>query len=180
MKLINYLKFFGNKRVAQCFLFLLLLFIATSFISEWRTASRTQSLQIENEQNYQAIATNVVLLNRCYVENPDESYCLSVLRVVGSQLKTANYNTENLKTIWFNCYMYLASVSLAPYPNLHDRIVGISVNEEVVGGNLNNYIPSTKEKIVKFQQELRASYRSRIELEANKRNKVLKNETQGN
>lgn len=164
---------FSNKQVARAVLFLLILFVTTSFVSEWRSASRVQALQIENERNYQAIVTNAILLNRCYVEKPDQNYCFAVLRIVGTQLGQATYQTENLKTIWFNCYMYLASVNLTPYPKLHDRIVLISVNEGVIGGASSDYTPSDSEKIKKFQQELRATYRARIEMEQNKRTRSM-------
>lgn len=169
MKLFKCREILNSKRLRNIIVFLFLLFVVSSFASEWKAATRIQSYQAENEQRYQGIVTNVVLLNRCYVETPDENYCFTVLKIIGSQLNQATFNTENLKIIWLNCYMYLASVKLAPYPKLHDRIVSIAVNEATVGGSVDDYAPADKQKIEAFHQELRATYRARIQLETNKR-----------
>lgn len=164
---------FQNKIVSKLFLFVLLIFVTTSLIGEWRASSNVEKTKILNSQNYQAIVKNAILLNRCYVATPDENYCFAILKVISGQLNNANFQTNNIKFLWSNTYVYLSSVALQNYPKLHDRWVRIAVNEELVSGDVSQYTPSTPENINKYQQELRAEYRAHMQLELSEKNQKL-------
>ena len=175
MKYLTCKKIFSNAIVAKIFIFVLILFISTSFVSEWRLSANLQQNQTENKNNYKAMIQNAILLSRCYVQKPDENYCFVILKIISSQLNNATFQTSNVKLIWTNCYLYLASIALTDYPKLHDRWVTIALNEEVIKGNKSDYEPATPEKIIKLQQELRAEYRSRIQLELAQKEEKIKN-----
>lgn len=165
VNILSYRKIFQNKLVSQIFIFILSMFLITSFAGEWRVYSNQKLDRLANSENYQAIVNNTILLNRCYVDSPDENYCFSVLKIISSQLNNADYKTDNIKSIWTNCYLYLASIALDKYPKLHDRWVTISLNEELIGGVKSDYIPSTPINIKKYREALKAEYNSRIKLE---------------
>lgn len=170
-KLLKCRQVLSSRRVAKVFVLILLFFIVTNFVTEWKNNSFIERQQEINKENYQAIVTNSILLNRCYVEKPDENYCFEVLQIITTQLNNASFNTQNLKIIWLNSYIYLASVALEKLPDKHDRIVRIATNEELVTGNADRYKPSTPERVKVFQQELRATYRARIATEIQDREK---------
>lgn len=180
MKYLTCKKIFSNKIVANIFIFVLILFISTSFVSEWRVSSNLQHNKIENKNNYEAIVQNAILLNRCYVSVPDENYCFVILKIISSQLNNATFQTSNVKSIWTNCYLYLASIALQNYPKLHDRWVTIAINEEAIKGKKSDYTPATPDKIIRLQQELRAEYRARMQLEISQKEEKIKNSTENN
>lgn len=178
MKYLSCKKIFSNTIVAKIFVFVLIMFLVTGFVSEWRVSSSLQQNKLENKANYEAILQNGILLNRCYVQKPDENYCFAVLKIISTQLNNATFQTSNMKFIWTNCYLYLASVALQDYPKLHDRWVTIALNEEAIKGNKSDYEPATPNKIIKLQQELRAEYRARIQLEISQKEEKLKNSSE--
>lgn len=164
-KLLKCRQVLSSRRVAKVFVLILLFFIVTNFVTEWKNTSFIDRQQETNRENYQAIVSNAILLNRCYVEKPDENYCFQVLRIISGQLNDASFATENLKLIWLNTYVYLGSVALEKLPEKHDRIVTIALNEGLVEGNESQFKPSAPDKVRIFQQELRATYRARIATE---------------
>lgn len=158
-------EFFSSRRVAKVFSIVLAIFLFTTFYSEWRTNSYIQKYETDNKLNYKYMVQNASRLNTCYVEKPNVTYCMAVLKILSSQIHQANFNTHNLVDMWFLTYMKLASNRLSFLPEQHDAIVMITFNEELLNGDFSRFIPSNPDNIKKFSQELTAVFRTKIQLE---------------